>query len=844
MVSLVFVSHSALLAEGVRQLAEQMTQGAVPMAVAGGIDDPDNPIGTDAMKVLEAIQSVYSDDGVVVLMDLGSALLSAEMALEFLSDEQRPQVHLCPAPLVEGALAAAVQASVGASAAQVMAEALGALAVKVEHMGGAAAEPGSEGAGGQEGAATEQIALVVRNRLGLHARPAARLVSTAGRFTAEVTLLKDGRRANAKSINQVATLGVRHGDTITVSAGGPDATAALAALQALADDNFGDREEERGSGGAEEQGGETRATDLLTADPLTTAQLKGIPASPGVAIGPAALYRPRPPEVVARAIDDAAGEWRRLRAAVDTARDEIDALHRRAVAQVGADEAAIFEAHLLFLQDPLLVEATRDRIYSEKINAEAAWQRETAAMAATYREMADDYMRARAADVEDVAQRVLRGLMGVAPPSLDFAAPAILIAADLTPSDTARLDRERVLAVCTELGGATAHSAILARALGIPAVVGLGHAVWQVAEGQHVAVDGNAGALWLQPDEAQVASLTAQREAWLETQRRDKAAGQGAAATPDGRRVEIAANVGSPNDVAPALEFGAEGVGLFRTEFLFMDRAAAPSEEEQFEAYRRAARAAGGRPLIIRTLDVGGDKPLPYLDLGEEANPFLGWRAIRFCLERPDVFMPQLRAILRASAAEDGPRNVKLMLPMIGAPAEVHAARAMLATAQAELRAAGVPYDEGMEVGIMIEVPSAVAVADQLARLVDFFSIGTNDLTQYVMAADRGNARVAELASAFQPAVLRMVRDAATAAHDAGIWIGMCGELAGNPLAAPVLVGLGLDELSMSAPSIPAVKAAVRRFSLADAQRIAAAALALDSAEAVARFLQRAAVGE
>jgi phosphocarrier protein FPr len=844
MVSLVFVSHSALLAEGVRQLAEQMTQGAVPMAVAGGIDDPDNPIGTDAMKVLEAIQSVYSDDGVVVLMDLGSALLSAEMALEFLSDEQRPQVHLCPAPLVEGALAAAVQASVGASAAQVMAEALGALAVKVEHMGGAAAEPGSGGAGGQGGAATEQIALVVRNRLGLHARPAARLVSTAGRFTAEVTLLKDGRRANAKSINQVATLGVRHGDTITVSAGGPDATAALAALQALADDNFGDREEERGSGGAEEQGGETRATDLLTADPLTTAQLKGIPASPGVAIGPAALYRPRPPEVVARAIDDAAGEWRRLRAAVDTARDEIDALHRRAVAQVGADEAAIFEAHLLFLQDPLLVEATRDRIYSEKINAEAAWQRETAAMAATYREMADDYMRARAADVEDVAQRVLRGLMGVAPPSLDFAAPAILIAADLTPSDTARLDRERVLAVCTELGGATAHSAILARALGIPAVVGLGHAVWQVAEGQHVAVDGNAGALWLQPDEAQVASLTAQREAWLETQRRDKAAGQGTAATPDGRRVEIAANVGSPNDVAPALEFGAEGVGLFRTEFLFMDRAAAPSEEEQFEAYRRAARAAGGRPLIIRTLDVGGDKPLPYLDLGEEANPFLGWRAIRFCLERPDVFMPQLRAILRASAAEDGPRNVKLMLPMIGAPAEVHAARAMLATAQAELRAAGVPYDEGMEVGIMIEVPSAVAVADQLARLVDFFSIGTNDLTQYVMAADRGNARVAELASAFQPAVLRMVRDAATAAHNAGIWIGMCGELAGNPLAAPVLVGLGLDELSMSAPSIPAVKAAVRRFSLADAQRIAAAALALDSAEAVARFLQRAAVGE
>ena len=857
MVGIVLVSHSARLAEGVRELVEQAAQGAVPLAVAGGIDDPDNPIGTDAMKVLEAIQSVYSDDGVVVLMDLGSALLSAEMAVEFLPEEQQPRIHLCAAPFVEGAYAAVVQASTGAPAQSVVAEAIGALAAKVAQLGGVVEAQGSGGAGQQGGGGEEEaqeIILSVRNRLGLHARPAARFVSTAGRFAADVQLIREDRRANAKSINQVATLGVRQGDTITIRAAGPDAAAALAALQALADDNFGDREEGQGSRGAGEQGvrGASRptdllTTDLLTTDPLTTdnwqltTALQGIPASPGVAIGPAALYRPRPPEVVTRAIDDTAGEWRRLQDAVAVARDEIGALHRRAVAQVGPDEAAIFEAHLLFLQDPLLVEATRDRIYSEKINAEAAWQRQMADMAATYRDMADDYMRARAADVEDVAQRVLRGLMGVAPPSLDLAAPAILIAADLTPSDTARLDRERVLAVCTELGGATAHSAILARALGIPAVVGLGHAVWQVAEGQRVAVDGDAGALWPQPDDAQVAGLAARREAWLEAQRRDKAAGQGAAVTPDGHRVEIAANVGSPNDVAPALEFGAEGVGLFRTEFLFMDRATAPSEEEQFEAYRRAARAAGGRPLIIRTLDVGGDKPLPYLDLGDEANPFLGWRAIRFCLERPDVFMPQLRAILRASAAEEGaPRCVKLMLPMIGAPVEVRAARAMLAAAQAELRAAGVPFDEAMEVGIMIEVPSAVAVADQLAREVDFFSIGTNDLTQYVMAADRGNARVAGLASALQPAVLRMVRDAADAAHAAGIWIGMCGELAGNALAAPVLVGLGLDELSMSAPSIPAVKAAVRRFTLADARRIAAAALALDSAEAVARYLQEA----
>ena len=271
-----------------------------------------------------------------------------------------------------------------------------------------------------------------------------------------------------------------------------------------------------------------------------------------------------------------------------------------------------------------------------------------------------------------------------------------------------------------------------------------------------------------------------------------------------------------------------------------MDRPAAPSEDEQLAAYREAARLMGDRPLIIRTLDVGGDKPLPYLDLGQEANPFLGWRAIRFCLARPDIFLPQLRAILRAGVGEDGTRrNVKIMFPMIGAPDELRAARAMLEQAAGELQAEGLPYDDRMAVGIMIEVPSAVAVANLLAREADFFSIGTNDLTQYVMAADRGNARVAGLADALQPAVLRLVRDAARAAHDAGIWIGMCGELAGNPLATPVLLGLGLDELSMSAPAIPAVKAAVRELTTDEARRIAAAVLELDSAEAVRRYLSR-----
>ncbi|MBP6015187.1 MAG: phosphoenolpyruvate--protein phosphotransferase [Candidatus Promineofilum sp.] len=830
MVGLVIVSHSAQLAEGVGELARQMTQGRVPLAVAGGIDDPDNPIGTDAMKVLAAIEAVYSDDGVVVLMDLGSALLSAETALDFLPDEQRAHVFLSQAPLVEGAMAAAVQAMVGAPIAQILAEAESALGVKREQLGGApepfAPEPALPVAsnGGQT------VTLTVRNKLGLHARPAARFVTTAGRYAADVRVAKGAKSANGKSINQVAVLGVRQGDEIIVTADGPDATAALAALRELADDNFGDRDETPPAP-------PPPRSPAISDVPSGTDELTGIPASPGVAVGPAALYRPRLPEVVARRVESPADEWSRLMAAVDEARGEIEALYRKAQEQVGQEEAAIFEAHLLFLEDPDTLEATRDLILRESLNAEAAWQRQTVALAAAFADLDDEYLRARTADIEDVGRRVLRRLMGVEPPSLDFAEPSILIAADLTPSDTARLDPERVLAICTELGGATAHSAILARALGIPAVVGLGRDIRQVAEGQQVAVDGDAGVIWPAPNDAQLEAFAARRAAWQTTQRRAKAAGQIAAVTQDGFAVEIGANIGSPNDVGAALAYGAEGVGLFRTEFLFMDRLDAPSEDEQYEAYSRAARLLGQRPLIIRTLDVGGDKPLPYLDLGDEANPFLGWRAIRFCLQRPDIFMPQLRAILRAGIHNGRALNVKIMFPMIGTLTEVRAAKAMLDAARRELSDEGQGFAEAMEVGIMIEVPSAVAIADQLAGEVDFFSVGTNDLTQYVMAADRGNARVAGLASALQPAVLRMVRDAAAAAHAAGIRIGMCGELAGNPTATAVLLGLGLDELSMSAPSIPAVKERVRGLTMDEARRMAGDVLALETADAVQRYL-------
>lgn len=820
MVSIVIVSHSQQLAAGVVELASQMVQGRVALAAAGGVDNPDNPIGTDAMQILAAIDSVYSEDGVVVLMDLGSAILSTEMAVEFLSLEQRANVHLCAAPLVEGAIAAVVQAAAGSPVTAVIREAMTALLPKHSQLGVVDEELTT--VNGQWSLVTGQsvsVELAIHNKLGLHARPAARFVSTAVQFKADITVQKGTLTASAKSMNQVATLGARQGEKVTVTAVGPDADAAIAALQALAAANFGDADEE--------------ATPTVTITPAPVGGLGGIPASPGIAMGPAFHYQVALPPVTAHQVEDVAVEWRRLDTAVATALVEIQELYAAARQQMGASEADIFQAHQLMLQDPALHQDARQRITGQRLNAAAAWQQAINAVAAAYEAIPDEVMRARAADVRDVGQRVLRQLTGVARPSFDFPAPVVLLAAELTPSDTAQLDPAQVLGIVTARGGATSHSAILARGLGIPAVVGAGKWVAQVKAGQVVALDGRTGQLWLKPNKSTLADLQQQRNVWLQERQAARALAQEPAQTADGRRLEIGANIGGPQETAVAVQFGAEGVGLFRTEFLFLDRETAPDEEEQVAAYVAAAEGLAGRPLIIRTLDVGGDKPLPYLDLGREENPFLGWRGIRFCLETPHIFRPQLRAILRASHGH----NIKLMFPMVSTLAEVRAAKTILAEIQAELQQTNIPFAADMEVGIMIEVPAAVAIADQLAREVGFFSIGTNDLTQYVMAADRGNDRVAALANALHPAVLRLVKQTVQAGHAAGIWVGMCGELAGNALAAPLLVGLGLDELSMAAPAIPAVKTAVRGITVAQAEELAGRVLKLESGTAVSGFL-------
>jgi phosphotransferase system enzyme I (PtsI) len=412
----------------------------------------------------------------------------------------------------------------------------------------------------------------------------------------------------------------------------------------------------------------------------------------------------------------------------------------------------------------------------------------------------------------------------------------VIVAGDLTPSDTAQLDKQRALGFCTAGGGLTSHTTILARSLGLPAVVGLGEEVLSISTGTLLIIDGDEGVVIADPDEASLAAYRARQARWRAQQRAARRAAQEPAVTRDGHRVEVVANVADLPSAQAALEHGAEGIGLLRTEFLYLNRTTMPGEEEQYEAYRAILDVMGERPVIIRTLDIGGDKPAPYLDIGEELNPFLGWRAIRLSLSHPEMFKTQLRAILRAGHGHD----VKIMFPMITVLAEFQQAKALLREVQDELTAEGVPHAEGPEVGIMVETPAAAIAADVLAQEVDFFSIGTNDLIQYTMACDRTNERVASLYQPLHPALLRLIKGVIDAAHSAGKWVGLCGEMAGEREAVPILLGLGLDEFSVTSAAIPAVKSIIRSLSLAEAQAVAREVLDLATAEEVQAHLARA----
>jgi len=565
--------------------------------------------------------------------------------------------------------------------------------------------------------------------------------------------------------------------------------------------------------------------------------LKGIAASSGIGIGKAYKLEEEALNINRSPIEAEQLEYEvdRLQAAISKSGKQLEVLSRGMAESGNKTAADIMEAHLMILEDPMLMDEAVSGIRNKSIRAEHAFTLAVETLTAVFEQIEDTYIRERTADLKDVGTRVLKNLLNVPIKDLiRITEEVVLVAKDITPSQLAALDRQLVKGIVAEKGGLTSHTAILARLYGIPAVLSCIDSTKLIEEGGMIAVNGTEGFVETQPDEERLTMLkeaVRRNEEDKETLLKIK---DEASETLDGHRVELFANIGKPEDVAIALEYGAEGVGLFRTEFLFMDRKMEPDEEEQFAAYRKAAEGMEGRTIIIRTLDAGGDKDIKYLGLPQEENPFLGWRAIRICLERTELFRVQLRAILRASVYG----SIWIMYPMIASIEEIRKANGVLAEVKQQLEQEGIPYDKNIKVGIMVEIPSAAVTADRLIKEVDFFSIGTNDLIQYTLAVDRGNIKVNHLYDSFHPAVLRLIQNTIAAARKAGKTAGMCGELAGNPLAALLLLGMGLEEFSMSPSGILKVKKIIRSVDKAFAGTVAGKVMEMEEPEEIKAYLE------
>jgi multiphosphoryl transfer protein len=680
------------------------------------------------------------------------------------------------------------------------------LELELQPAGAAAAEAAPAG----ETVLSEPIAL--RNQAGLHARPAAVLATEAKRYASRISLVRGADEVNARSVVAILGLSTKAGDAVRIKATGPDARKAVAELAALLAEGCGESAD----------AGAAPVVFELRKPPSVPGELTGAPASPGLAIG--RVFQHRHAAIHVEEVGGTPDEERaKLGAAIREAARQIEALQHHTSDR---SKAQIMGVQLALLEDPDLVDAT-ERLLREGMSAAFAWQAAFGEHAAKLEGLESALLRERAADVRDVGRRLLALLAGVTQSKVEVPEGAILVADELTPSDTAGFDRSKLLGFCTTTGGSTSHVAILARSLGIPAVCGIDEAALSLANGTQVVIDGTSGSLRVSPDEGFATEVQERIASHAARALVDASAAFGVARTKDGHRVEVVANVTNAKEAREAVAAGAEGVGLLRTEFLFGHREAAPSEDEQAAEYRAVAEALGkDRPFVVRTLDVGGDKPLSYLPLPKEANPFLGLRGIRVSLERPDLFRTQLRAILRAAPFGD----VHVMFPMIATLDEVRAAKQILAEEQR-----AIPH--AVKVGVMIEVPSAAVIAEVLAREVDFFSIGTNDLTQYTMAMDRGHPKLAREADALHPAVLRMIAMTVEGAHEHGKWVGVCGGLASDPLAVPLLTGLGVDELSVSVPAIASVKAALSRWTLRACTTLATDVLRLRTTAEVRAYL-------
>jgi multiphosphoryl transfer protein len=804
MVGLVLVSHSRPLAEAVGDLVRRTVNSDLRLSCCGGVGEDRSELGTDAIEIEQAISTVYSDDGVLVLMDMGSALLSAETAKEFLNPEQQEKVRLTSAPLVEGGIAAAVQVQLGSSLDEVANAALQSLLPKQDQVQdvppAVQATPPAPNL-----SAHETLDVTIQNPHGLHLRPAALLIKTLSAFPAEVLIEnRTGSRGPipARSLVDVARLQIHQGDSVRFSISAPDPQPVIDSIRSLVETQFG---------------------ELAQPDPPTEAKSAPDVSQPfgvsrGIAIGRPLLLETivaSVPKYTLEFAPDITREVARLRSAVASAITEFDTRIERLKGSLHEHELEIFNAQRMLFADPSILKEVQSRIQEGHLNAAAAWHEVLSRCAADQERAEDPYLRARAADFREVERTVLARLIdsreGSALPDQAFADPTLLICEELTPTLAEQLRRLSIAGVIQLGGGTTSHGAILARALGIPAIGGARKDSERLRTAQRVAINGSAGSLWIDPPPELLSDLIGQQQLELSEGQQALQKSHEPAITQDGISIQVGGNAGSAKDIAGARINGAEFIGLFRSEFLFQDFKGEPDEDQQLAAYREALAPAGGAfPVIVRLLDIGGDKPLKFLPQPKEANPFLGVRGIRLLMANPRFFRSHLRAILRTADSF----RVQLLIPMITDLSEILATRKMLAEIADELAKGNVPHQWPIPVGAMIETPSAGLLIDQLLPHLDFISIGTNDLTQYVLCAERGSALLTAFSDSLHPAVLRVCAQVIRAAQERGVKVSICGEMASDPEALPVWLALGLREFSLTAAEIPATKSLLRKLTI------------------------------
>jgi phosphoenolpyruvate-protein phosphotransferase/dihydroxyacetone kinase phosphotransfer subunit len=803
MVGLVLVSHSRSLAEAVGNLVRRAVNADLQLACSGGVGEDRAELGTDALAIQEAINTVYSEDGVLVLMDMGSAILSAETAKELLNPEQQEKVRLTSAPLVEGGIAAAVQAQLGASLDEVTNAALQSLLPKQDQVQDVPPSPPAAPPA-PDLSTYEILDVTIQNPHGLHLRPAALLIKTLSGFPAEVLI--ENRTASrgpilARSLVDVTRLQIHEGDCVRFSISSADPKPVIDSIRSLVEGQFG------------ESAQPVPPIEANSAPDLS--QLFGV--SRGIAIGRPLLLDTiviSMPTYTVESAPDIAREVAKLRSAIAAAMAEFDSRIDRLKASLPRHELEIFGAQRMIFADPTILKEVQAKIQELHLNAAAAWHEILARYAADQEKADDPYLRARAADFREVERTVLVSLIdekrGSALPDQPFADPTILICEELTPTLVEQFRRLSIAGVIQLGGGTTSHGAILARALGLPAIGGARKRLELLRTAQWVAISGSDGALWIDPAPDVLADLLGRQQLERSESQRALEESQKPAITKDGITVQVGGNAGSAKDISSARINGAEFIGLFRSEFLFQDFDEEPDEDQQLAVYQEALAPGDFFPVTVRLLDVGGDKPLKFLPQPKEANPFLGVRGIRLLMANPRFFRTHLRAILRLADSF----RVRLLIPMITDVSEILATKRLLTEVAGELKKANVPHQWPIPTGAMIETPSAGLLIDQLLPHVDFISIGTNDLTQYVLCAERGSASLSAFSDSLHPAVLRMCEQVILAAQESGTKASICGEIASDPEAVPILLGLGIRELSVTVAAIPATKLLIRKLAI------------------------------